>query len=58
VFHSLRHTLITRLSQADVPEPVVKAIVGHAQEGVTQQHYFREGYKLTQLSDAIEVFIV
>ena len=56
VFHSLRHTMITRLSQSDVPEPVVKALVGHAQEGVTQQHYFREGYKLSQLRDAIEAF--
>ncbi len=56
VFHSFRHTMVTRLSQANVPEPVVKALVGHAQEGVTQQHYFREGYTLRQLSDAMELF--
>ncbi|MQB10836.1 hypothetical protein DXT96_13410 [Agrobacterium sp. ICMP 6402] len=54
VFHSLRHTVITRLSRADVPEPIVKAIVGHAQQGVTQQHYFKQGYTLRQLNDAIQ----
>jgi len=53
VFHSLRHTVVTRLLQANVPEPVVKAIVGHAQAGVTQQHYFKEGYTLAQLHSAL-----
>ncbi len=54
VFHSLRHTVVTRLSRADVPEPIVKAIVGHAQQGVTQQHYFKQGYTLRQLNDALQ----
>ncbi|WP_418137314.1 site-specific integrase [Agrobacterium sp. El2ro-1b] len=54
VFHSLRHTVVTRLSRADVPESIIKAIVGHAQQGVTQQHYFKEGYTLRQLNDAIQ----
>lgn len=53
VFHSLRHTVVTRLQQADVPEPMVQALVGHAQIGVTQQNYFKEGYTLAQLSDAL-----
>lgn len=53
VFHSLRHTVVTQLMQADVEEPMVKAIVGHAQDGVTQQNYFRQGYKLQQLADAL-----
>ena len=35
---------------------IERAVVGHAQEGVTQQHYFREGYTLRQLSDAMELF--
>ena len=48
VFHSLRHTVVTRLSQADVPEPIVQCIVGHARSGVTQEVYNREGYTLTQ----------
>ena len=56
VFHSLRHTVVTRLSQADVPEPVVQCIVGHARSGVTQEVYNREGYTLKQLSDAIGRF--
>ena len=54
VFHSLRHTVITRLMQAGVQEPVVKALVGHAQQGVTQQHYFNEGYTLKQLDEALQ----
>ena len=54
VFHSFRHTVVTRLMQGDVPEPMVKALVGHTQKGVTQQHYFQQGYTLKQLSDALE----
>jgi integrase len=54
VFHSLRHTVVTQLMQAGVEEPMVKAIVGHAQEGVTQQNYFKRGYKLQQLAAALE----
>jgi integrase len=53
VFHCLRHTVVTRLMQAGVEEPMVKAIVGHAQTGVTQQNYFKQGYTLQQLSDAL-----
>jgi integrase len=56
VLHSLRHTMITHLYQADVQEPIIKGIVGHTQKGVTQQHYFAAGYKIHQLKDAIEKF--
>ncbi len=56
VFHSLRHTVVTRLSQADVPEPIVQCIVGHARSGVTQEVYNREGYALAQLKRAIDRF--
>jgi len=34
VFHSLRHTAVTRLGQAGVPEPVIQCVVGHARAGV------------------------
>lgn len=54
VFHSLRHTVVTRLMQAGVAEPIVKALVGHAQQGVTQQNYFKEGYRLAQLNEALQ----
>jgi integrase len=54
VLHSLRHTMATRLLQADVQEPIVQGIVGHTRKGVTQQHYFDAGYKIRQLKDAIE----
>lgn len=53
VFHSLRHTVVTRLGQASVPEPIIQCIVGHARSGVTQEVYLREGYTLVQLRDAI-----
>ena len=58
VFHSLRHTMVTRLGQADVQEPIYQCIVGHARAGVTQQIYLKEGFTLTQLRDAIEKFQV
>lgn len=53
VFHSLRHTVVTMLMQADVDEPVVQAVVGHARKGVTQQNYFKRGYTVRQLDEAI-----
>lgn len=56
VFHSFRHTMITRLGQAGVAEPIIKALVGHEQTGVTQQVYFREGYTIQQLLDGMSMF--
>jgi integrase len=58
VFHSYRHTMVTRLGRSDVPQPIVQSIVGHAPEGVTQEVYMRDGYRLAQLRDAIEMFAV
>ena len=58
VFHSLRHTMVTRLGQAGVAEPIYQCVVGHAREGVTQEVYLRQGYTLVQLSEAIEQFHV
>jgi integrase len=56
VFHSLRHTVVTRLAQAGVAEPLYQCLVGHARDGVTQEVYMREGFTLGQLSEAIEKF--
>ncbi len=53
VFHSLRHTVVTKLMHADVEEPIVKALVGHAQIGVTQNNYFK-GYSIHQLNKAMQ----
>lgn len=52
-FHSLRHTVITKLYHADVSETEIQAIVGHAGKNVTQSHYFKAGHTLAQLSAAI-----
>lgn len=52
---SLRNTLDNgRLGQANVPEPIIQCIVGHARSGVTQEVYLREGYTLDQLKGAID----
>jgi integrase len=56
VFHSLRHSMVSTLSQADVPEPIVKAIVGHEQVGVTQIHYNKGGFTIPQLKAALDLF--
>ncbi len=56
VFHCLRHTMVTRLGQAGVAEPIIQCVVGHAREGVTQQVYLREGYTVQQLKEAIDLF--
>ena len=58
VFHSFRHTVVTRLGQAGVAEPVIQHLVGHAREGVTQEVYFRDGYSLNQLKEAVECFTI
>ena len=58
VFHSFRHTMVTELGRADVPEPIIKAIVGHEQAGVTHRNYMTSGYDLRQLHAAIHKFPV
>jgi len=58
VFHGLRHTMVTRLAQADIEEPIYQSIVGHERKGVTQQVYNRQGYTLAQLKTAIDKFAV
>lgn len=56
VFHSLRYTMVERLAQADVPEPLYQDIVGHERQGVTQQVYNKSGHTLAQKQEAIETF--
>lgn len=54
VFHSLRHTVVTRLMRTGVDLAVVQALVGHTRQGVTHQNYFKQGYTLQQLNEAIQ----
>ncbi|WP_058243093.1 site-specific integrase [Thalassovita autumnalis] len=56
VFHSLRHSLVTELARSDVSDPIIQCIVGHERSGVTQSVYLREGYSVSQLSRAIELY--
>ena len=58
VFHGLRHTMVSRLAQAGIEEPIYQSIVGHERQGVTQQVYNRQGYTLRQLKTAIDLFAV
>ncbi|THF50654.1 site-specific integrase [Allorhizobium terrae] len=53
VFHSLRQTVVTKLVNAQVDGPLIKALVGHSQQGVTYQSYFG-GHTLHLLNDAIQ----
>lgn len=39
VFHSFRHTVITELVRADVPDPLAKELVGHREGSVTHDVY-------------------
>lgn len=57
IFHGLRHTMNTRLLQAGVEPSVVATLLGHARSGV-QANYFAEGYKPSQLAEALERFSV
>ena len=43
-FHDLRHTFITHMAEADVPEQVMKAIAGHLTKRMLE-HYTHIGMK-------------
>ncbi len=53
VLHSLRHTVITTLQQANVEMPKIQALVGHEPDTLTMSVYGNK-YTLPQLKDAIE----
>ncbi len=56
VYHSLRHTMATRLAQADASEKHVPAIIGHAQSGMTYSTYMKDGFLPAQLKLTIDLF--
>lgn len=58
MFHCLRHSMVTQLGRKDIPEPIVKAILGHVQVGVTYNSYFKAGFLPSQLIAAINSFSV
>lgn len=49
VFHTLRHTVVTRLTQAGQDEKKINAIIGHKQSGTAMTTYFAEGFKMNDL---------
>ena len=55
VIHSFRHTVVTRLTAAGVPQDMREVIVGHAAENVHGQTYVhREGIPLALLMEHLE----
>jgi integrase len=56
VFHSLRHSMNTQLAQRDVPDHLQKAVLGHAQSGMSYDTYFRDGFLLSQLRPVVNQF--
>jgi integrase len=52
-FHSLRHTFINVMKQNDVPEPVIRQIVGHRETSITLGRYGKD-YDLKKLNDYIK----
>jgi integrase len=53
VFHSFRHTFVDNLKQAEVPEAIVAALVGHEHGGITFARYGKE-YKPKPLLESLE----
>lgn len=41
-FHSLRHTFINRMKQGEVPEPVIRQLVGHKEASITLGRYGKD----------------
>jgi len=52
-FHSMRHTVITSLRRAKVDNHIVRDLVGHEPDGVTEATY-HHGYELPVLHESIE----
>jgi integrase len=53
-FHSLRHSMVERLIEAEVQQAHIMAIVGHEQDTTTLNTYNRNGFPMQQLLSALE----
>lgn len=52
-FHSWRRWFITKSERADIPEPLIAAIVGHTRKGMTLGRY-SEGPEMVAAREAVE----
>ncbi|MCS4281801.1 integrase [Pseudomonas sp. BIGb0278] len=50
VFHSFRHTVVTELIRADVPDALAKELIGHETGSVTHDVYSKGGSTMQKLS--------
>lgn len=50
VFHSFRHTVVTQLIRADVPDALAKELVGHETGSVTHDVYSKGGSTVQKLA--------
>ncbi|MGE0108831.1 MAG: site-specific integrase [Bdellovibrionales bacterium] len=53
VFHSLRHTVATKLRRANIEDSLIQHIMGHALDDVLNIHYAQD-YTIEQKKEAIE----
>jgi integrase len=51
-FHSFRHTVATKLKNAEVSEPVAAALLGHSSKGITYNRYGKQ-FEVAKLVDAL-----
>jgi integrase len=53
-FHSLRHTFINEMKQREVPEPIIRQLVGHQETSMTMGRYGKS-YDLEKLDHYMKV---
>jgi len=51
--HSIRHYVANKLKRNDVPDSLIKTVLGHSQDDTLNQIYTRDGYTLKQIKEAI-----
>jgi len=53
-FHSIRHTFINEMKQREVPEPVIRQLVGHREASITLGRYGKD-YELEKLNRYMKI---
>ena len=56
VFHSIRHTVTTKLDRTGIPQPVIADIIGHEKENITQDKY-SDGITLEHRFEVINLLV-
>ena len=56
VFHSIRHTVTTKLDRTGIPQPVIADIIGHEKQNITQDTY-SDGITLEYRFEVINLLV-